>query len=302
MTNPMLEKWEPLAWELPETSSRISVPFHVLVGEAVDVARFFSTYYETQPAVPGKAARPGLEQAVIGGQFRPELGQEILELQEATQAAQTRYLLTVATQDSPRERAEFVLGELVAGLEYLFDDGADDQEDQRLERLASVHSSLTSQDALAAALDDYAGLATIHRERLAQLGAFDVRLVEEAGVLASALRDVSANKLAGVSTDAQKQALELRNRLASMLYDRMQLVRAAARYVFRHDPATVRRATSAYQRQRVARYRRSREDAVSTIGEEITQESPVITLPQAPAEPVALHPEDKAERVDAAGS
>ena len=286
MTNPMLQKWEPLAWELPAVSSRVSVPFHVLVGEAVDVARFFSTYYETQPAVPGTAARPGLEQAVIGGLFRPELGQEILELQEAMQAAQTRYLLTVATSDSPRERAEFVLGELVAGLEYLFDDGADDQEDQRLERLASVHSSPTSQDALAAALDDYAGLATIHRERLAQLGAFDVRLVEEAGVLASALRDVSANKLAGVSTDAQKQALELRNRLASMLYDRMQLVRAAARYVFRHDPATVRRATSAYQRQRVARYRKNREEAESTVGEEVTLESPVTTLPQATTKPV----------------
>ena len=286
MTNPMLQKWEPLAWELPAVSSRVSVPFHVLVGEAVDVARFFSTYYETQPAVPGTAARPGLEQAVIGGLFRPELGQEILELQEATQAAQTRYLLTVATSDSPRERAEFVLGELVAGLEYLFDDEADDQEDQRLERLASVHSSPTSQDALAAALHDYAGLASMHRDRLDQLGAFDVGLIAEAGVLVSALRDVSANKLAGVSTDAQKQALELRNRLASMLHDRMQLVRAAARYVFRHDPATVRRATSAYQRQRVARYRRSREEAEATIGEEITEESPVITTPRATTDPV----------------
>jgi hypothetical protein len=286
MANPMLGKWEPLAWGLSEYAGRVPVPFHVLVGEAVDVARFFNTYYATQPAVPGKATRPGLEQAVTGGQFRPELGQEILELQEATQAAQTQYLLTVTAPDSPAERAEFVLSELVAGLEYLFDDGVRDDDDQRLERLGSVHANPTSQDALATALDDYAGLADLHRDRLTQLGAFEVALIDEARALAVAMREVSAKKLAGASTDAQKQALELRNRLASMLHDRMQLVRSAARYVFRRDPETVRRVTSAYQRQRVARYRKNRETVDDTEATETPAVNPpAATAPGAPAVP-----------------
>lgn len=278
----MLKKWEPLAWGLPEYSNRLSLPFHVLVGEAVDVARFFKTYYGTQPAAPGTTARPGLDQAVIGGQFRPELGQEILELQEATQAAQTQYLLTVSSPDSPRERAEFVLSELQASLEYLFDDGVEDEDDERLERLAQVHVNPASQDALATALDDYAGLAEMQRERLTQLGAFDASLIDEARALATAVRELSANKLAGAPVGAQKLALELRNRLASMLYNRMQLVRSAARYVFRRNPAIVRRVTSAYQRQRVARYRKSRE--AESFNPQADAENPVTTPPEAATE------------------
>lgn len=78
-----------------------------------------------------------------------------------------------------------------------------------MERLGAVHANPSSQDALAAALDDYAGLADLHRERLAQLGAFDEALIDEARALAVAVREVSAKKLAGASTDAQKRALEL---------------------------------------------------------------------------------------------
>ena len=41
-----------------------------------------------------------------------------------------------------------------------------------------------------------------------------------------------------------------------MLYDRMQRVRSAARFVFRNHPDIVRQATSTYQRSRRARHRR----------------------------------------------
>jgi hypothetical protein len=263
MKNAMLEKWEEAAGALPEQPARVGVPLHVLTGEAVDVARFLETHYPTRVDARGRVTRPGLDQAVSGGQFRKELGQEILELQEATQAAQTQYLLTVSAPESPAQRAEFVLGEIVAGLEFLFDDGIDDVDDVRLERLASAHDNPTSHDALAAALSDYAGLAEMHRARLTSLGAFDAALIDEAVSLAGELRDRSAHKVAGAPLDEQQRALELRNRLASMLYERMQLVRAAARYVFRHDPATVRRVTSAYTRQRVARYRKSQAEAAA---------------------------------------
>jgi hypothetical protein len=184
-------------------------------------------------------------------------------------------LLTVTASQSPTERAAFVLSEIAAGLEFLLDDGVEDAEDVRIERLRAVHDNPVSQDAVAAALSDFAGLAEMHRARLDRLGAFDVALIDEAGVLAAQLRDQSAKRVAE-SPDEQQQALELRNRLAAMLYERMQLVRSAARYVYRHDPSRIRRVTSAYQRQRIARYRKQRQQEI---------EAPVPTAQQqAPAE------------------
>ena len=64
----------------------------------------------------------------------------------------------------------------------------------------------TSHDALAAALDDYAGFA-------------------EARTLAERLRNQSAC-MAQEPPSEQQRALELRNRLVTMLYDRMQRVRS----------------------------------------------------------------------------
>ena len=84
----------------------------------------------------------------------------------------------------------------------------------------------------------------------ALLGGFDAALIEEARALAKKLRERSAQKLVGVPPGEQRAALELRNRVATLLHDRMNRVRAAARFVFRHDPDLVRRVTSAYQRQR----------------------------------------------------
>ena len=180
----------------------------------------------------------------------------------------------MSAPQSPTERAALVLSEIVAGLEFLLDDGVEDADDVRIERQRSVHDNPASQDALAAALSDYAGLAE-HRARLDRLGAFDVALIDEAGVLVSQLRDQSAKKVA-VSPDEQQQALELRNRLAALLYERMQLVRSAARYVYRHDASRIRRVTSAYQRQRIARYRKQRQQEI---------EAPMPTAQeQAPAE------------------
>src|SRR5690606_3310130 len=35
-----LQKWSPRAWELAQPLEKLPVPFHVLAGEALDVARF----------------------------------------------------------------------------------------------------------------------------------------------------------------------------------------------------------------------------------------------------------------------
>jgi len=78
------------------------------------------------------------------------VGVEILELQEGLQAAQTAYLLTVASaQLDVRARAEYVLGELTAALEWLLDDGVEDERDQQLAALNARSRSAQSNGNLA---------------------------------------------------------------------------------------------------------------------------------------------------------
>lgn len=288
----MLEKWKPEAWALQQPIATHKLPLYALLGEAVDVARFFQTHYETEVDTNGYQVRAGLEQAENGGQFRQSLGQEILELVEATQAAQTHHLLAVSEMGSPTERAAFVLSEIRAALEFVFDDGVEDEQDVRLERLAQIHANPTSQDALAAALVDYSSFAAMHRDRLENLRAFESEMIDEADALVITLRNRSANRLAGTDRQEQEASLELRNRLATLLYDRMQLVRAAARYVFRHDQQTARRASSRYQRRRNARYRRrsttsqgAADSGASATGEETNTASspPTPTDTEAPS-------------------
>jgi hypothetical protein len=60
-----------------------------------------------------------------------------------------------------------------------------------------------------------------------------------------------------LSAEARK-ALELRNKVTSVLLERMNLVRAAAKFVFRGNPEIVREATSAYGRRRRAAARRAK--------------------------------------------
>lgn len=74
-------------------------------------------------------------------------------------------------------------------------------------------------------------------------------MVDEARELAKRLREQSANKLVGEPANLQRAALELRNRIASLLITRMNKVRSAARFAFRSDPEIVRRVTSSYERK-----------------------------------------------------
>ena len=69
------------------------------------------------------------------------------------------------------------------------------------------------------------------------------------------LRERSAVRLTESSVNEQQAVLALRNRLITLLLDRMRRVRAAARYVFRNHPEIARRATSTYERRRRARSR-----------------------------------------------
>lgn len=136
-------------------------------------------------------------------------------------------------------------------LAFRFGDG----HDERLVALRGAHpAGAKSNGALAAELEGYAAFGEAHRAEIDGLGGFDPGSLDEARVLAKVLRDRPAN--AAAPSDGAARALALRNRLAVLLAEKMNAARPAARFVFRHHPAIVREATSAYERRRRAAARR----------------------------------------------
>jgi hypothetical protein len=172
------------------------------------------------------------------------------------QTSNTDYLLTVTpNQPDVRERAEFVLGEITAALEWLLDDGVDDDRDRQLAALKAEHADgSNSTDALAAELADYAALARQEQKGLEGLGGFDVAMIDEAKSLPRLLRERPTTP---TTPEVTRRALDVRNRIATLLVERMSTVRSAARFVFRNHPEVAREAGSAYSRKRRAAARRS---------------------------------------------
>jgi hypothetical protein len=135
-----------------------------------------------------------------------------------------------AAMQAPVERGEFLLSELKAALSFLFDDGVDDEQDAELERLSAAFSDTSSHDALAQSLDGFSYYAAKLRERLAELPEFDPGFIDEAVVVARQLREQSAIKLSSDALDRQNSLLKLRNRLVTLLIERMRRARRAARF------------------------------------------------------------------------
>ncbi|WP_437289241.1 hypothetical protein [Sorangium sp. So ce406] len=273
----------------------LTVPWHVLLGEAVDVAKFFEKYWKTQTDAQKRVTRLGLESAVPkdskkgdAARLGPKTAEEILSLQRATQEAHTRYLLTVEKNKSPRERGKFLLGEIWATLSFYFDDGVEDDKDEMLARIDAAHAGdPDTADALASALDDYALLGEKHRGALDGLGGFQAGYLDEARAVAAELRRLPAQAEA-ISRQAQ-EALLLRNKLAALLIERMGLVRSAARFVFRGQPEIVREVTSAYDRRKRAAARRAKAQPGPAATPSPASPSPVSPSPVSPS-PVSPSP------------
>ena len=166
-----------------------------------------------------------------------------------------------------------MVSELTAVLEFLFDDGVEDERDAQLARARELNDDTSTLLGLAAALTDYASLADHYRDELDGLGEFDVATIDEAKALATTLRERVAKR----TSDAKKrssEALEWRNRLATVLAQEVANVRAAARFVFRHHPTIRREAASAYERRvRAARQRASTNASAPSPAAETTADA-----------------------------
>jgi hypothetical protein len=159
-------------------------------------------------------------------------------------------------------------------LGWLFDDGQEDEKDSQLSNLSEDHDDATSQDALAAALYDYAELCDRHRSKIDGLGDFSAKLIDEARELGRALREHSAGPATRVPEPQMQSAHDLRNRLAGILHAKMLSARAAMRFVFRHHPEIAREAGSTYERRGRARRRQAAAEVLSSgvSGTEATME------------------------------
>ena len=271
-----LARWLPLARAEASAPLALAVPLDVLLGEAVSLARF-TTRFLAAGERPDGTARPGLRSANRRNApllFDEHTAADLLSLAATTREAHTGWLLalTPGGQAERRERADFVLRELEGALDFVLDDGIDEPFDAQLAQLQAAHAVPTTDAGRAAALHAYATLASTPElaAALTDLEAFDEGLVAEARRVADALLlEASA---AAVMPPEVAALQATRNQLAHLLQARVRLVRAAARYVFRHDPAIAREATSVYERRRRAEARRR---------------ALVETLPAAPAVPDA---------------
>jgi len=228
-----------------------------------------------RPLLPAQLARRHRSQDPRRHQARPRarrpsrlpaiVGDEILTLHDLVQKAQTAYLLAIAPPTEGTERAELVLDELSAAIEWVCDDGVLDDKDAKLAAIVDAHrDDNDSEDALASELADYVGLALELKDDLTNIGAFDPALIDEGQRLVLALRERSAIRARGRTGEAATLLLQ-RNQLAALLVQRITRVRAAARYVFRHHDDIVKQVTSAYQRRRRAAARRRSTDNVTPV-------------------------------------
>jgi hypothetical protein len=192
-------------------------------------------------------ARPGLSEraGALNGELPPEVADDLLALVEALHTAQTEFLLTIPPLHAGlRARAERVLSDLIAAIEHLLDDGMRDDRDQQLSILRIKHAQFTSSaEALSVQLGDYAALASKMRSRLAALDGFDMSNIDAAHHLARELRLLNDQAAAA---EPAARALELRNRIATLLMDRVNLIRMTATAVFCDHPSIARLTTSSF--------------------------------------------------------
>jgi len=267
MSDKDIETWAKEASAVLEEEAILTLPLSVLLSEATEVASFLRVYWEPKVEPRTKRVlRPGLKSGQKKGEqgiaLTLALAEQIESLQRATQAAHGRYLMLARgeAQDHGMERGEFILGELKEVLNWLFDDGVEDEGDAQLARVIRAHASDGhSAAALALALVDYATLADSHRGELDGLGDFDVALIDEAQEIAASLRKLKDAQLSDDADDVKKARL-LRDRLATLLLRHMSRVRAATRFVFRNHPEIKKLATSSYERKRRAEARRKKSD------------------------------------------
>jgi hypothetical protein len=78
MSRQILDKWLPVASSIEQVRSSFTPPVRVVLGEAVDLAKFVRDYWDPVKDAAGMVLRFGL--SLVGVKCSPGIGVEILEL------------------------------------------------------------------------------------------------------------------------------------------------------------------------------------------------------------------------------
>ncbi len=257
---PQIDEWLPAAMALTNVNWTAKVPRWAYHEEARKVANFCTRYWA--PSTFAGRTLPGLSSGLKAGSILSEkTADEIRALELAAHELHHRYVQTFdMAAPSPLARGDELWREIRAALVYLLDDGVDDARDVQLAKIDAAHAdSPATQGAIALRLDDYARYAKEHEGALRGLGGFDVGDIDEAIALASVLRDRPNEPLA--TSPETRAALDLRDRFHVLLDQRVEAVRAAARFVFRDHPEIAQNATSRYLRKQRAAQRAAQKKA-----------------------------------------
>ncbi|MBN2529918.1 MAG: hypothetical protein JXR76_26245 [Deltaproteobacteria bacterium] len=228
----------------------LTVPFEVLLKEGALVAKRLREYWEE------KDHRPGMASAAR--KVPLSMADEIVAVRDMAQDAQSEYLMFIEPGQKPSElsdRAKVVLYELKGVIDFHLDDGVEDENDAKFAALNASHENDGESAAtLSQALHDYATLARPMADDLDGLGNFDASIIEEAFMLADQLGESPV--VGNVHSSEAKALKDKRDHLALLLMQKIRLVRAAARFVFRDYPAIRHQFASAHERHRRAAAKR----------------------------------------------
>jgi hypothetical protein len=98
-----------------------------------------------------------MKQAILSEMIDENIANEIRELNIAVTHSHSQFRsIMAANREAPVDRAEFLLSEIRQCLEFLFDDGVEDELDAEYARLSESHTDTSSHDALALSLEGFA--------------------------------------------------------------------------------------------------------------------------------------------------
>lgn len=246
------ERWLSDARALPpERVVSIGMPIATNILEAESAAAFLEKLWE--PAADG--SRPGMSAASA---IVPKKTAE--EIRSLVRACRQTHVDALFTPDAAASSADLLkagnelLSNLTAALELVLDDDLHEPADDAFAGAKARATADATTATFVQALQDFAGVAEVVKDKLVKLEDFDPRWIAKARTVAQQL---SAAGVPRPGKQASEQ-IDIRNRLLVLLNDRVNLVRRGSRYVFRNHPDIVRLATSTYQRARRAEARRNK--------------------------------------------
>ncbi|MDX9721193.1 MAG: hypothetical protein RBU37_10635 [Myxococcota bacterium] len=246
------ERWsELLTTTKPYLTEHLSKPVVVFFLEAESHKKFVTANWDPAP----DGSRPGLSSAASLLDFGvvDELDSLLILGRDAHAGA--LFLESDADQRAKLvERARILLLEIGEGCELVLDDDVLEPADEALAAAEARAATDSSVATLIQALIDYATVGESIEERLAKVPGFELGWLGEARELASALNALGAPMLGR----AASPQIDLRNRVMTLIDERLQRIRKVANYVFRHHPEQLRPLQSAYTRKKNLAARRRR--------------------------------------------